>query len=420
MALRKAKHDVVVIGGGPAGVCAAIAAARNGASTLLVEEQDYLGGVATGAMFQPWRGFHSFGKLLAVGMGEEIVKRLESSGGSPGHIVDPTGVSFTVTRFDVEILKKLLVAMCEENNVELALRAKAIGVEMSDGRIDSIQVLCPDGDVFYPVVVVIDASGNGAVAARSGARCLSHDPRCSFRFSMTNVGERELLEYVAKNPHEFSGPSPAKDGRILSVKGFTSMTKQWHDMSPQVAQTDSIQLDASNRAGELVVGMINFDRVDPEDPDAIERAELRRDQLVPRAVKFLVENCPGFSDSVLGTAPPRIGFHSSRQVCGGVTLSDSDVVSGRTFDDAVATCALPGSPMRTFQVSRRSLEVPQFSNFLVAGRCVLPPTALFATNNQPASMQLGEAAGKLAASMCGGTSAGKIETPASIKKKQLS
>ena len=418
--LRKARHDVVVVGGGPAGVCAALAAARSGASTLLVEEQDFLGGVATGAMFQPWRGFHSFGKLLANGLGEEIVNRLESIGGSPGHIVDPTGVSFTVTRFDIGKLKELLVAMCNENNVELAFRAKAVGVEMSNGSIDSLRVSDRDGDVLYPARVVIDACGNGAVAVRAGARCVDHEPRCSYRFSIANVDEKELLEYVRKNPHEFSRPSPSKDERIISVKGFSSMTRQWLDMSPQLAQTDSIQLDATNIAGELVVGMINFVGVDPEDPDALERAHLRRDQLVPKAAKFLVDNCPGFSESILGTAPPRIGFHSSRQVCGGLTLSDSDVVSGRTFDDAVATCALPGSPMRTFQVSRRSLEVPQCSNFLVAGRSVLPPTALFATNNQPASMQLGEAAGVLAASMCGKTSVGNIAMPAQEIKKQFS
>src|SRR3989338_2695384 len=121
--VRKENHEVVVIGGGPAGACAAIAAARGGASTLLVEQHAFLGGMATLAMLQPWRGFHAVGNQLVNGLGEEIVQRLQSTGGSRGHLVDPTGTSFTVTPFDIEKLKGVLNAMIVEEKVSLLLRS---------------------------------------------------------------------------------------------------------------------------------------------------------------------------------------------------------------------------------------------------------------------------------------------------------
>ena len=69
--VREEQHDVVIFGGGPAGVCASIILARDGADTLLVEQLGSLGGMATAAMFQPWRGFYSFGRQLVTGLGIE-------------------------------------------------------------------------------------------------------------------------------------------------------------------------------------------------------------------------------------------------------------------------------------------------------------------------------------------------------------
>lgn len=115
------KHDIVVIGGGPAGCCAAIAAGRSGADTVLVEQLGFLGGMGAAAMFQPWRGFHSFGRQLVTGIGDQIVRRLQSGGGSPGHLLDPTGVSFTVTPFDAAMLSLTLQAMADDENVKYFL-----------------------------------------------------------------------------------------------------------------------------------------------------------------------------------------------------------------------------------------------------------------------------------------------------------
>jgi len=145
--------------------------------------------------------------------------------------------------------------------------------------------------------------------------------------------------------------------------------------------------------------MIELPNVNPDDAENFHRAELRCADLGARAAQFLVDHCPGFGKSSLRMLAPEIGFHSVRQILGRASVSDSDVLSGRNFAEAVATCAMPGRPDCTFQVPPDALRVPALDNLVVTGRTILPPTALFATNSQPASMELGEAAGTSAAKL---------------------
>jgi len=398
---RREEHDVVVVGGGPAGVCAAIASSRGGADTVLIEQLGSLGGMASAAMFQPWRGFHSFGKQLVAGIAEEIVKHLQSAGGSPGHLLDPTGVGFTVTPFDHEMLPSVLRKLVEAEHVKLILDAQFVDTQKTGGIVDSIRIHRREGDISLSANVFIDATGNGAVAVNAGTRHVKHDAGASYRFSMDHVDEKALLEYAQKNPHEFSGPASIKGTDFLSLKGFTALTRDWRNAAPELKPSDSIQIDGTVRKGEVVVSMIGLPNVDMADPESLVRADMRCRQLAPKAAAFLVDHCPGLAGAKIHAEALQAGFHASRQICSRMMISDSDVMSGRIFDDAIATCAMPGRPTSTFQVPREALLVPGIENLLVAGRAILPPTALFATNSQPASMQLGEAAGEIACELAG-------------------
>ena len=395
------RHDIVVVGGGPAGFCAAIAAARCGADTVLVEQLGFLGGMAVAAMFQPWRGFHSLGKQLVTGIGDQIVNRLQAAGGSLGHLLDPTGVSFTVTPFDPDVLCKVLREMTVEENVELMLDSQFVSAQKTGGIVDSIRLHRKAGDISLSASIFIDATGNGAVAVNAGARQVRHDTGASYRFSMENVDEKALLEYVQKNPHEFSGQASMEKDGFLSVKGFTTLTRKWLNETPGMKTSDSTQIDGTVRKGEVVVSMIGLPNVNGGDPESLIRTGMRCRQLTPKAAAFLTEYCPGFAGAKIRAVAMQAGFHASGQICSRTMISDSDVMSGRVFDDAVATCAMPGRPTSTFQISRDSLFVGGLENLLVTGRSILPPTALFATNSQPASMQLGEAAGRIAYELVG-------------------
>jgi len=395
------KHDVVIVGGGPAGVCAAIAAAREGAETVVVERLEFLGGMATAAMFQPWRGFHSFGKQLVTGIGDQLQKRLQAEGGSPGHLLDPTGISFTATPFDWQMLKSVLESAVNEEHVTAMFRSQFFSVKKNGKKIESLQIRRSGREVALTAGVFVDATGTGAVAKKAGVRTVDRDTHASYRFSMENVDEEEVLRYARKNPHEFSANSSINGGQFFSLKGFTALTRKWLEEAPGLRRSDSIIIDGTVQRGQVVVSMIELQNVDPEDPDSIARAEMRCGQLTPKAARFMADSCPGFSGARIKERASQVGIHASRQICGMVVLSDSDVVSGRIFEDAVATCAMPGNPASTFQVSRRSMIPSEIENLIVTGRAIFPPTALFATNAQPASMQVGEAAGKMAAEMSG-------------------
>ena len=114
--------DVLVVGGGTAGAVAAIAAGRKGCKTILLEESDILGGTLVGQQLQHISTFHDTeGNLIVGGIPQEIVDRLITLGGSPGHVKDTTGYSFTVTPVDHELLLYVLEEMLEEANVEVLL-----------------------------------------------------------------------------------------------------------------------------------------------------------------------------------------------------------------------------------------------------------------------------------------------------------
>ena len=160
------KFDVIVVGGGPSGACAAIAAARNGARTLLVERYGFLGGMGTAALVGPWMTFHDeAGNQVIQGIGEEIVQRLKDLGGSPGHVRDTTGYVHTVTPFDPELAKMVYLDLCLESGVELLLhtwspqpswrvgpsRACRYGTKEDSNHFTPMWSSMPQGMVMWPL-----------------------------------------------------------------------------------------------------------------------------------------------------------------------------------------------------------------------------------------------------------------------------
>ena len=133
--------DVLVIGGGNAGCAAAIAAARRGAKTLLVERYGFLGGTATAAMVGPWMTFHSGSKRIVGGIAQEIVERLQRKGGSPGHVHDSSDYVATITPFDPEIHKAVLFEMTREAGVDLLLHAYFLNATVGESGVDRKSVV---------------------------------------------------------------------------------------------------------------------------------------------------------------------------------------------------------------------------------------------------------------------------------------
>src|ERR1700680_3284970 len=168
-ACRVEFHDVLVVGGGNAGCAAALAAARNGASTLLVERYGFLGGTATAAMVGPWMTFHSGAERIVGGIAQEIVERLVAMGGSPGHIADASDYVASITPFDPEMHKALLFEMMGEAGVHLLLHAYFLDALRDEhGRVRGSRFATVGGIREISAGRTIDATADAFVAASAG------------------------------------------------------------------------------------------------------------------------------------------------------------------------------------------------------------------------------------------------------------
>jgi len=196
-------YDVLVIGGGNAGCAAALAAARHGARTLLVERYGFLGGTATAAMVGPWMTFHSGEERIVGGIAQEIVDRLVALGGSPGHLPDASDYVASITPFDPEIHKALLFDMMRESGVDLLLHAYFLEA-LRDRERDAVRgarVATVAGPRDYDGVVTIDASADAFVAASAGVAVQQGDERgrvqpASLMFRLSHVDLGALAAYV--------------------------------------------------------------------------------------------------------------------------------------------------------------------------------------------------------------------------------
>src|SRR2546423_8326424 len=170
--------DVLVLGGGNAGCAAALAAARSGARTLLIERYGLLGGTATASMVGPWMTFHSGSERIVGGIAQEIVERLMAKGACPGHIHDASDYVPTITPFDPEIHKALLFEMMQEAGVALLLHAYFLeALVNTEGAVAGVSVATVAGPRDYLGRVVIDASADAYVAASAGAELHMGDER---------------------------------------------------------------------------------------------------------------------------------------------------------------------------------------------------------------------------------------------------
>ncbi len=391
--IRTETYDVIVVGGGPAGVCAAVSAARKKKRVLLVEKYGFLGGMGTAAMFSPWRGFFAGKQKVVSGMADEIVERLISFGGSPGHC---TVGEDHVTPFDAESLKYVLQEFVLESNVTLLLHAECIEVSKNGSAVESVLLHCREGIVRAAARVFVDATGTAEVAIPAGARFTAGNSYASYRFSMTEVDATALRRYAAEHPREMLSFGEDPEGRF-AASGFLSLAKQWFAEQGELHPVQSIEIDSDIVPGNVIVSMITIPSVDPSSIERMSFAGMLSQRIPGIAAAFLQRHLPGFADARVLVTPPQPGFRSARRVEGIVPITYAKVMSGESYYDSVGTFALPGSIQATFQVSKRSMLIPECGNVIVAGRAILPMIALFSTNNQPASMKMGEAAGQLAA-----------------------
>ena len=345
------KYSVVIIGGGISGSIAAIACARSGVSTLLIEETGCLGGCMTSCGTGPMMTFHA-GELQVIrGIPDELVQRLKEKGLSPGHIIDSTGYTYTVTPFDSEGMKYELDSMTQEAGVKVLYHSVLSSVEKDDSLIKHIDVISCGDHIIVEADIFIDATGDGdlihqaGLPYQKGRAADGKNQPMTMNMKLSNVNINAIRELMDQQVELFPFLKPKagieKKAPRLSCSGFQEIMREGLKNGEISFDRDIVLFFETNRKNEVIVNMSRVNDLDPVNPEEISRAEVEGRKQIWQLYHYLKKAVPGFSDSQLISSGPNIGIRSSRRLIGNYSISADDILRGEKFPDGIAACGYP-------------------------------------------------------------------------------
>jgi hypothetical protein len=418
------RTQVLVIGSGAAGLTAAIAAARNGAETLLVENAGFLGGISATL---PWLGFHDRDfRLIVKGLPLEFCQRLQAAGAASALELDPKCAS--AISINSHWWKIIAMQLCREAGVKLMLHTQVVDTLREGDRIRGVVVENKSGRQHIEAAVTIDGSGDGDVAARGGvawekgrtADGLVQAPTLVFK-----LGGVDRAGFVAgcKDPankyREWLAPYPDLWAKMMKridrmdviiCGGYAALiekARQAGDFS--VPQTRIVGVK-NHQHDEFTVVMTRVLGLNPIDVSSVTDAYTRVYEQIPVLVNFFRKYVPGFTGSRLQEIAPMLGVRESRRIMGDYVLRAEDLIAGRVFDDAVsmggyhidihrpAGTWVDSHNVRAYTIPLRSLIARDVEGLMMAGKCISAThEAIASTRVIPICMGQGQAAGTAAA-----------------------
>jgi FAD-dependent oxidoreductase family protein len=383
------RADVVVIGGGPAGVAAAIGAARLGRSVLLLERSGQLGGMATLGNVAVWMPVGN-----VTGIFREIISEL-----LPGRLDDANPRKFAPL-FNPLLLRHYLNAKLHDEGVKVVFHADFVASATSEGRVTAVAINTREGLRSVEGGVFIDCTGDGRVAIDAGAPHFAGregdgmTQPMTLMFQMQDTGKPVQRNLPADCP-TYEKVEDLPQGRLL----------HWE-----------------NRAtGTLLVNMTRV-KGNGAKIDDVNDAEVESLRQAFGVADYLQRN--GFERHILSHIADQVGVRQTNQIEGLYTLSEDDIVEGRQFDDVVAqsnygidihspdgqkTCDL--REVKYYDIPYRCLVPKGLESLLVAGRCISAShVAMSSMRVQPTCFALGQAAG-VAAAICVETRCSAADVP---------
>jgi hypothetical protein len=424
--------DVLVAGGGSAGWHAAVAAARQGARTLLIERHGTLGGTVTNAMVQPFMSYHDpAGDAVVGGVWQEMVDRLTELGGSTGPAMaadgnPPWGKNPSVTPFDPEVLRFVAQELVLESGAQLLLHTWIAGCIKDGEGLRGLVVESKSGRQAILAKCVVDATGDADVAALAGAPFAMGRESDNLTMPMTlyvkmgGVDYGALRQYVEDHPEDLRWWAFPKVDQALSdefekapvsVSGFISLVRAARESGELNLGRETINILPCPRRGEAVLNCTRVGQLDPTSAEDLTTAEVEARRQAMSVVAFARRRMPGFGNAELLSIAPSIGVRESRRIVGEYVLNLEDVVECRRFDDVIARSAYnvdihnPHDDKSTWHEIRDAYDIPyrclvpqEVQNLLVAGRCISTThEASGSARMTPHVAATGEAAGIAAA-----------------------
>ncbi len=400
-------YDVIVIGSGSAGSTAAIAAARAGAKTLLIERLPFLGGIST-AVLDTFYGYYTPGKIskkIVGGIADDVVKELnvyDASFERPNTFGAGTGITY-----HPEYLKIVWETLAVKSGCNILLNAWVQDVVKEDDRITGLIVATKNGLALYKAKQFIDATGDADLIYQAGydyelAGELEPAQTLTTTFKMVNV-DIDKRKSISKDQFHQLMQQAAESGKydLPRKEGSDHITPVDGMMATIMTRLKSYETNGGKT-------------INATDPQFLSNAEIKGRLQALEYIRFLQDCVPGYEKAKLSSFGVQIGIRETRRVYGEYRLSEEDVLLAKQFYDQVGLC---GAPMedhhdgadtkwkklpegKTVGIPFRTLIPKNTKNILVAGRCFSAShVAHSSVRSMAQCMVMGEAAG-VAAALC--------------------
>ena len=368
-----AEVDVVVAGGGPAGLAAAVAAARNGAETILVERYGHLGGLATGGLViclvETARYGYGICREITDRLSDLKAAKLNKASGETPRWIEGASISGEQSHtFDPQALKFVADELMTESGADLLLHSFVAAPIVKGKEVQGIIVEGKSGRQAILGKVVVDATGDADVAAALGApfNLDRHPWGINLEYRLGNVDIEKAVQWRKENPETYE------------------------KLRKELGDVGTISWEEAVNKGVVWGHGPHFYDVDGLNVRHLTKVEVESRKSIMEGLTFFKEHVPGFEDAFLVEFAPQMGIRETRRIVGEYTLTKEDAVAGRRFDDAVAR--------GPFDIPYRCLVPKEVDGVLAAGRCISTThEAQGVIRNIPPCLITGQAAGTAAA-----------------------
>ena len=419
------KFDVVVAGAGTGGVVAALAAAQQGAKTMLIERKGYTGGTVTEggtalhSFYNLWKAFPGVKKSQVVrGIPQQIIDRLMAVGACSGHAEMVKGYDYdsVCTAIDTEIYKLITMQMLDEAGVFIAVNTLLTGAIMDGSRITGAIVDSRSGREAIYARAFVDCSAYGDLAAFAGADYkVPNDYACCNSIGLANVDIEGYLEHLKAHGGSNQlayGIRSGEGGKVVRFNGGLG-----GDFQKEARKIGMSSMITTVHDNYLMFVKCNF-KVPGSviNRDDMAKAELEVRKRQAKAVELFRKYVPGCEKAFMARTSPTLNIRRGRLITCDYDISHEDVIEARHFDDEVMVYGFHDSAPRyqirdggTYGVPYRALRAAGVENLLVAGMMITSDhRAHMSTRNTVCCMGQGQATGT-AAALCAAGNCGTRE-----------
>ena len=428
MKLKQLNYDIVVLGAGPGGFPAALAAARMGKKVLVVEKNGYIGGNAVSGL--PFLGFlDRHGRQVVGGIAQELIDDLLVLNASYPHARCPLHNSVTVV--DPQILRLVMTNKLLEAGVDILLHSQVIEVQCENRQIRRVITAGKGDRALIEASCFVDATGDGDAAYLAG---------CSFEkgmegngvmqpptlmFSLCNFDAERFYEYLDAHPEDLIPSDTINVAEDIAAYnsaffranpshvflGLRSTLAKLQEQGLNPLKRDTLIYINTPRPGEIYINSTRVPRFDGSDSFDLTRGELESLEQITALVSVLRENIPGFENAYINVINPAIGVRESRRFAGRSRLTIDHVLNGHIPEDTVALGAYKvdihsgtgdGTLLQEldgpYGIPLGCMISADLENLLLSGRCIsMDAKALGSMRIMPTCMAIGHGVGVCAA-----------------------